>query len=68
MKRISADFLVDADHYAWRLAPAGSRRKIYFRVVPIRDNTVLNGILQFDCTSRFRGGSPAHASTNIPRH
>ena len=56
MKRISALLLVHADHGAWHLGPAESRREkmqISFRVVRIRDNTVLNGILQVDCNSRF---------------
>ena len=54
MRRISADLLVDADHDAWHLGPAGQShgKKISFRVVPIRDNTVLNGILQVSISGR----------------
>ena len=53
---MSAVLQVHTDHDAWHLGPADNGKEQcvmpdVFHVVPIRDDTVLNGIFQLDYTS-----------------
>ena len=58
MKRMSTVLLVHTDRDAWHLGPGQSKGTKcdarFFHVVSIRDDTMLNGILQLDYTSRFQ--------------